>query len=115
MKKCRFVSEDFVRVTEGPFEGVVGRVARVARQNRVVVYIEGLQAGLQLLRKVARHHDRDAGTVGSVRGGRRAAGERSGHRSQPARVAYDGRRSGDLQRPVQGRKGPGAFRILREG
>lgn len=46
MKKCRFVSEDFVRVTEGPFEGVVGRVARVARQNRVVVYIEGLQAGL---------------------------------------------------------------------
>ena len=39
-------AEDFVRVTEGPFEGVVGRVARVARQNRVVVYIEGLQAGL---------------------------------------------------------------------
>ena len=46
MKKCRFVSDDFVRVTEGPFEGVVGRVARVARQNRVVVYIEGLQSGL---------------------------------------------------------------------
>ena len=46
MKKCRFVSDDFVRVTDGPFEGVVGRVARVARQHRVVVYIEGLQAGL---------------------------------------------------------------------
>ena len=46
MKTCRFVSDDFVRVTDGPFEGVIGRVARVARQNRVVVYIEGLQAGL---------------------------------------------------------------------
>ena len=46
MKKCRFVSNDFVRVTAGPFAGVVGRVARVARQHRVVVYIEGLQAGL---------------------------------------------------------------------
>ena len=46
MKKCRFVSDDLVRVTYGPFEGVVGRVARVARQNRVVVYVEGLQAGI---------------------------------------------------------------------
>lgn len=46
LKKCRFVSDDLVRVTYGPFEGVEGRVARVARQNRVVVYIEGLQAGI---------------------------------------------------------------------
>ena len=46
VSKCRFVSNDLVRVTDGPFEGVTGRVARVARQNRVVVYIEGLQAGL---------------------------------------------------------------------
>lgn len=46
IKKCRFVSDDTVRVTYGPFEGVIGRVARVARQNRVVVYIKGLQAGL---------------------------------------------------------------------
>ena len=46
IKKCRFVSDDIVRVTFGPFEGVTGRVARVARQNRVVVYIKGLQAGL---------------------------------------------------------------------
>jgi hypothetical protein len=46
IKKCRFVSDDLVRVTQGPFEGVEGRVARVARQNRVIVYIEGLQAGL---------------------------------------------------------------------
>ena len=42
IKKCRFVSDDMVRVTFGPFEGVTGRVARVARQNRVVVYIKGL-------------------------------------------------------------------------
>lgn len=46
IKKCRFVSDDLVRVTFGPFCGVEGRVARVARQNRVVVYIEGLQAGI---------------------------------------------------------------------
>ena len=46
VRKCRFLSNDLVRVTDGPFEGVTGRVARVARQNRVVVYIEGLQAGL---------------------------------------------------------------------
>ena len=44
IKKCRFVSDDIVRVTYGPFEGVTGRVARVARQNRVVVYIKGLEA-----------------------------------------------------------------------
>lgn len=43
LKKCRFVSDDIVRVTFGPFEGVTGRVARVARQNRVVVYIKGLE------------------------------------------------------------------------
>lgn len=46
IKKCRFVSDDIVRVTYGPFEGVTGRVARVNRQNRVVVYIQGLQSGL---------------------------------------------------------------------
>ena len=42
--KCRFVSDDIVRVTFGPFEGITGRVARVARQNRVVVYIKGLES-----------------------------------------------------------------------
>ena len=45
-KKCRFVSDDMVRVTFGPFEGVVGRVARVQRQTRVVVYIDALHAGI---------------------------------------------------------------------
>lgn len=42
IKECRFVSDDIVRVTFGPFEGVTGRVARITRQNRVVVYIKGL-------------------------------------------------------------------------
>ena len=46
LKKCRFVSDDIVRVTYGPFEGVTGRVARINRQNRVVVHIKGLQSGL---------------------------------------------------------------------
>lgn len=46
IRKCRFVSDDLVRVTHGPFEGVEGRVARVARQNRVVVYINGMESGL---------------------------------------------------------------------
>ena len=45
-QKCRFMSDDIVRVTCGPFEGVEGRVARVSRQTRVVVYIEGLNAGI---------------------------------------------------------------------
>ena len=44
--KCRFMSDDIVRVTYGSFEGVEGRVARVSRQTRVVVYIEGLNAGI---------------------------------------------------------------------
>ena len=46
IKTCRFVSDELVRVTDGPFEGVIGRVARIARQKRVVIYIKGLQSGL---------------------------------------------------------------------
>ena len=46
LKTCRFVSDDIVRITEGPFEGITGRVARVSRQTRVVVYIKGLNSGL---------------------------------------------------------------------
>lgn len=46
VRSCRFLSDDPVRVTDGPFEGVIGRVARVARQNRVVIYIPGLRSGL---------------------------------------------------------------------
>ena len=42
IRKCHFKSDDTVRVTFGPFEGVTGRVARIARQNRVVVHIQGL-------------------------------------------------------------------------
>ena len=46
IKTCKFVSDELVRVTDGPFEGVIGRVARIARQKRVVIYIKGLQSGL---------------------------------------------------------------------
>ncbi len=46
IRACRFVSDETVRVTFGPFEGVTGRVARIARQNRIVVYIRGLESGL---------------------------------------------------------------------
>ena len=42
IKTCRFVSDELVRVTDGPFEGVIGRVARIARQKRVVIHIKGL-------------------------------------------------------------------------
>lgn len=46
LKECRFISDDIVRVTEGPFEGVTGRVARIAGQRRVVVNIKGLDTGI---------------------------------------------------------------------
>ncbi len=46
LKTCKFLSDELVRVTAGPFEGVTGRVARIARQKRVVIYIKGLQSGL---------------------------------------------------------------------
>lgn len=41
-KQCHYKSGDIVRVMEGDFSGVEGRVARVAGQQRVVVEIEGL-------------------------------------------------------------------------
>ena len=46
LRKCRFRSDDVVEVTDGPFKGVRGRVARIARQDRVVVCINGLNSGL---------------------------------------------------------------------
>ena len=46
LKTCRFVSDDLVRVTAGPFEGIIGRVARIARQKRVVIHLKGLQTGI---------------------------------------------------------------------
>ncbi len=39
---CHYKNGDLVRVTEGDFTGVEGRVARVSGQQRVVVEIEGL-------------------------------------------------------------------------
>lgn len=46
MAKCRFANNDLVRVTDGPFEGIIGRVARINRQNRVVIHINGLNTGI---------------------------------------------------------------------
>jgi len=46
LKGCRFLSDELVRITEGPFAGITGRVARIARQNRVVILLKGLQSGL---------------------------------------------------------------------
>ena len=46
LKTCHFVSDEMVRVTDGPIKGITGRVARIARQKRVVIHIKGLQSGL---------------------------------------------------------------------
>ena len=46
LSTCHFLSNELVRVTAGPFEGIIGRVARIARQKRVVIQIQGLQSGL---------------------------------------------------------------------
>ena len=43
---CRFLSDDLVRITDGPFKDITGRVARIAGQRRVVITIKGLQSGL---------------------------------------------------------------------
>ena len=40
--QCHYKKGDIVKVIEGHFTGVVGRVARVAGQQRVVVEIDGL-------------------------------------------------------------------------
>lgn len=42
LEQCHFKNGDLVRVIEGDFKGVVGRVARVSGQQRVVVNIEGV-------------------------------------------------------------------------
>lgn len=41
-KQCHFKSGDLVRIVDGKFKGVTGRVARVCGQQRVVVEVEGL-------------------------------------------------------------------------
>ena len=41
-KRCHFKKDDLVRIIEGPFTGVVGRVGRAAGQERVFVVLEGL-------------------------------------------------------------------------
>lgn len=39
---CHFRSGDKVKIIDGEFEGIIGKVARVAGQQRVIVEIEGL-------------------------------------------------------------------------
>ena len=41
-EQCHYKSGDIVKVIDGQFEGVVGKVARIAGQQRVVVEISGL-------------------------------------------------------------------------
>lgn len=41
-EQCHFKSGDFVRVIGGEFEGIIGNVARIAGQQRVVVEMQGL-------------------------------------------------------------------------
>lgn len=40
-ERCHFKSGDLVRVIEGAFTGVIGRVGRAAGQQRVIVVLEG--------------------------------------------------------------------------
>lgn len=41
-KRCHFKKNDLVRIIEGPFTGVVGRVGRAAGQQRVFVVLDGV-------------------------------------------------------------------------
>lgn len=41
-EQCHYKSGDMVKVIDGEFEGVIGKVARIAGQQRVVVEISGL-------------------------------------------------------------------------
>ena len=41
-KQCHFKSGDCVKVVDGPFKGVEGRVARVAGQQRVIVSLSNI-------------------------------------------------------------------------
>ena len=43
---CRFLSNDLVRINDGPFKDITGHVARIAGQKRVVITIKGLQSSL---------------------------------------------------------------------
>ena len=42
VEQCHYKSGDLVKVIDGEFKGVTGRVARIAGQQRVVVEISGL-------------------------------------------------------------------------
>lgn len=40
--QCHFKSGDIIKIIDGEFKGVTGRVARIAGQQRVVVEVSGL-------------------------------------------------------------------------
>lgn len=42
VKKVRFVKDEMVRIIDGAFKGIVGRVARIHNQTTVVVTLEGV-------------------------------------------------------------------------
>lgn len=46
LKDCKFESDELVEVTDGPFKGIVGRVARIARQKRVVITMQGISSAI---------------------------------------------------------------------
>ena len=46
LNSCRFESNDMVEVTDGPFKGIIGRVARIARQKRVVITMGGVGSAI---------------------------------------------------------------------
>lgn len=41
-EQCHYKSGDLVRIIDGEFKGICGRVARVAGQQRVVVELHGV-------------------------------------------------------------------------
>ena len=41
-QQCHYKNGDRVRIIDGKFKGITGRVARISRQLRVVVDVEGL-------------------------------------------------------------------------
>lgn len=42
VQQCRYKSSDRVRVIEGKFRGVTGRIARICGQQRIVIEVDGL-------------------------------------------------------------------------
>ena len=41
-ERCRLKSGDLVRIIDGPFTGIIGKIGRAARQQRVIVELSGI-------------------------------------------------------------------------